>query len=189
MSRSSLLLFSALACACQKTQSDQPDRRTDTVAAVAPSGPNLYEKGGLSPLLSALREKVSQDPALLMLELRPDQATIQVEAPARLGQLVQYQWRGNALSDPVPLEIRGKGGLAQNLFALSAVDLSNLPTLIETAVTRVDAEHGKPSRVLVRRNLPQDDSVGIRVYVDSPRRSSHVDADARGKPLEAGKYP
>jgi hypothetical protein len=40
--------------------------------------------------------------------------------------------------------------------------------------------------VLIRRNLPHDDSIGIRVYVDSPLRSSHVDADARGKPFEPG---
>ena len=32
-------------------------------------------------------------------------------------------------------------------------------------------------------------SFGMRVYVESPLRSSHVDADAKGKLVEAGKYP
>lgn len=189
MTRGSVLLIGALSCACQKAEGEKPDRRSDTVAAVAPAGHGLFERGGLSPLLSALREKVGQEPSLLMLDLRPDQATVQAEAPTRLGQLVQYQWRASAFSEPVPIEIRGKGALSQNLFPLSGVDLSDLPGLLEAAVARIDAEHGQPSRVLVRRNLPQDDSIGIRVYVESPRRSSHLDADARGKPLEAGKYP
>jgi hypothetical protein len=143
----------------------------------------------LAPLLSALRDKVAPDPSLLRLEVASDQALVQVEAPGKLGQLVQYQWRAGTLSAPVPIELRGKGNLSQNLFPLSALDLSSLPALIDAAVARIDPEEGKASRVLIRRNLPQDDSVGIRVYVDSPRRSSHADADARGKLLEPGKYP
>jgi hypothetical protein len=176
----------ALGCRDRGSKSHQ---RSEAVPASVTAGPDLFGRDALLPLLSALRDKTGADPSLLRLEVASDQALIQVEAPGRLVQLVQYQWRAGALSAPVPIELRGKGNLSQNLFPLSAFDLSGLPALVDAAVARIDAEQGKASRVLVRRNLPQDDSVGIRVYVESPRRSSHVDADARGKLLEPCKYP
>jgi hypothetical protein len=182
------LLASTLALGCRE-RGERLGQRSDAVSASASAGPSVYGREGLTPLVSALREKAGADPSLLRLELMGEQALVQVEAAGRLGQLVQYQWRGGALSNPVPVELSGKGNLSQNLFPLSSLDLSGLPALIDAAVARIDAEHGKASRVLIRRNLPQDDSVGIRIYVESPLRSSHVDADARGKLLEAGKYP
>lgn len=182
------LIVGALSLGCRERDS-KSSQRSEAVSAASPSGASLYGRGGLSPLLSALREKAGADPSLLRLELAADRAAVQVEASGRLGQLVQYQWRGGALSAPIPIELRGKGNVAQNLFPLSALDLSNLPALVEAAVAKIDAENGKVSQVLIRRNLPQDDSIGIRVYVDSPLRSSHVDADARGKLLESAKYP
>ena len=190
MRRTSLtcLLLGLLAVGCRERGS-KSNQRSEAVAASASAGPSLFGRDALLPLLSALRDKAGADPSLLRLEVAGDQALVQVEAPGRLGQLVQYQWRAGTLSAPVPIELRGKGNLSQNLFPLSALDLSNLPALVDAAVARIDGEQGKASRVLVRRNLPQDDSVGIRVYVESPLRSSHVDADARGKLLEPGKYP
>lgn len=183
-----LCLLAALLVGCRE-RNPRPTQRSEAVSATAPTGPGLLGRGGLAPLLAALREKAGPDPSLLRLELGTDQALVQLESKARLGQLVQYQWRASALSEPVPLEIRGKGSVSQNLFPLSTLDPAALPALLDAAVARIDAEHGQVSRVLIRRNLPQDDSVGIRVYVESPLRSSHVDADTRGKLQEAGKYP
>jgi hypothetical protein len=181
-------LLGALLVGCRE-RNPKPTQRSEAISASAPTGPGLLGRGGLVPLLAALREKAGADPSLLRLELGTDQAMVQLETNARLGQLVQYQWRANTLSDAVPLEIRGKGNVPSNLFPLSALDPNALPALVDAAVARIDAEYGKASRVLIRRNLPQDDSVGIRVYVESPLRSSHVDADARGKLQEPGKYP
>lgn len=193
MSRTRLVLVGGLVAAtfvsaCRE-RGAKPNQRSEAVPATAASGPSLFGRGGLSPLLAALREKAGADPSLLRLELAQDQATVQVESAGGLGQLVEYQWRAGALSTGTPIELRGKGNLSQNLFPLSALDLSALPTIVDAAVAKIDPENGKVSRVLIRRNLPQDESVGVRVYVESPLRSSHVDADARGKLLEPGKYP
>jgi hypothetical protein len=193
ISRMRLALMSGLlvvtcASACRE-RSAKTNQRSEAVTATTPSGPSLFGRGGLSPLLAALREKTGADPSLLRIELTQDQATVQVEASSGLGQLVQYRWQSGALSAPTAIELRGKGNVSQNLFPLSALELSGLPALLDAAVAKIDAENGKVSRVLIRRNLPQDDSVGMRVYVESPLRSSHVDADARGKLLEPGKYP
>ena len=118
-----------------------------------------------------------------MLELSPERAVVQLEARERLGQLVQYEWRNGSLKGPIPIELRGKGTLAQNLFPFAAVELEAIPSLVELARARIDRDNGTLRSVLIRRNLPNDDSVGIRVYIDSPLRSGQLDAYARGRVL------
>jgi hypothetical protein len=87
------------------------------------------------------------------------------------------------------VELRGSGALGENLFPLSSLKVEQIPELARAAVARVDREHGRVERIVIRRNLPADEAVGIRVYVDSPIRSSHVDADARGKISESARVP
>jgi hypothetical protein len=183
--------LSALSAGCPDERAREHGRRADSVAPAEASakGINLYSRAGLDGLAALLRQKGGGKPSLLMLDIAADRAIAQLEASARPGLIVQVVWRDGALGDEVPVELGGKGTLAQNLFPLSAVDLSVIPALLTAALARVDADNGKVSHVLIRRNLPHDESIGIRVYVESPLRSSHVDADVRGKLLEAGKYP
>ena len=42
------------------------------------------------------------------------------------------------------------------------------------------------SHVVLRRNLPLDENVQFRVYVQSPAKDGYVDADASGKLLGGG---
>lgn len=124
-----------------------------------------------------------------MLELTREHATIQVEAPNARGAVVQYEWGDGTLKGPIPVELHGSGALDTNLFPLSAVELREIPGLARAAVERIDREHGQVERIVVRRNLPTDEAVGIRVYVKSPIRSSHVDADARGRINDGSRVP
>lgn len=183
--------LSALGAGCPDERARENGRRADSIApAEAPAkAVNLYSRDGLEGLAALLRQKGGAKPLLLMLDIAADRAVAQLEASGRPNQVVQLEWRGGAPGDEVPVELGGKGSLVQNLFPLSAVDLTVIPPLLTAAVARVDADNGKVSHVLIRRNLPHDDSIGIRVYVASPLRSSHVDADTRGKLLEPGKYP
>ena len=184
-------MLAALAAGCRGERAREQERRTDSVAPTeaAAKADSLFSRQGLEGLAALVRQKAGPKPALLMLDIAANRAVAQVEASGRPGLVVQIEWRGGAARDEVPVELGGKGTLAQNLFPLSAVDLMAIPALLTAAVARVDADNGKVSHVLIRKNLPHDDSIGIRVYVESPLRSSHVDADARGKLLEAGKYP
>ncbi|HTU61461.1 MAG TPA: hypothetical protein VMF89_23560, partial [Polyangiales bacterium] len=129
------------------------------------------------------------DLSVLRVEIWPERAELQVRAPNDPSALVSFVYTGSTFEGPFPLTRAGSGNVDSNLFGFASVDWSNVPATIEQAKARVDPQHGEASRLLVRRNLPHDDNVGLRVYVVSPYRDSHVDADARGRLLEAGRYP
>lgn len=141
---------------------------------------DLFEQSTLMRALTEIRTRVGAA-SVLMLELTQARAIIQVEAAEARGTVVQYEWVDGTLVGPIPVELRGSGALDSNVFPLSAVELQELPNLTRAAVERIDREHGQVERIVVRRNLPTDEAVGIRVYVKSPIRSSHIDADARGR--------
>lgn len=185
----------ALVCfvlvACHDAPGKQSSERRDAIARSSETqkaGPSLYTRATLEQALDDVLGRLGASVGILSIELFPDHARFQVEAPTP-GDVVEYDWRGGNLRGPERLETRGKGSLQQNLFLASSLDFTNIPSLVEVARSRVDAEQGVVSRVLIRRNLPVDENVGIRVYVDSPLRSSHVDADAHARPVDSGKYP
>lgn len=184
------LALALVPLACREPSSATGHRVDAVSSAVAMRPePSLFSQGALDAPLKELRQRVGTAASVLAIELTVDRATIQVEAPTRPGHVVQYEWDEGTLRGPIPVELRGTGVLKSNLFPLSAVELAELDELAEAAVQRVDKEHGKVERIVVRRNLPVDESVGIRVYVESPIRSSHVDADARGKIVEGARIP
>jgi hypothetical protein len=185
-----VFLWLVVAMGCRE-RSSVTEQRFDAVssAAVRPPEPSLYTEGALDTVFAEIRQRVGDVTSVLMLELTTDRAVIQVEAPTRPGYVVQYEWDDGNLRGPVPVELRGSGSLEANLFPLSAVALDQVPGLAKAAVERIDREHGQVERIVVRRNLPVDEAVGIRVYVDSPIRSSHIDADGRGKIAEVSRLP
>lgn len=186
------LLPLLLAVGCKERLSTPGERANavpSTSSAHAAGDASLYSKGALERVSSEIRHRIGERVSVLELELTQNSATIQVEAPTRPGNVVQYEWDGRELHGPVPVELRGSGVLETNLFPLSTVELEQIPELVKTAVERVDKEHGRVERLVVRRNLPVDEAVGIRVYVESPIRSSHVDADARGRIAEWPRLP
>lgn len=184
------LLVVVGAFGCRDRRSAQAQRLDAAPATSEPQPPrpadvhHIFERA-----LSAIRERVGAKASVLVLELTPSRATIQVEAPTRRGHVVQYEWIDGTIRGPIAVELRGRGNLEQNLFPLAAVELSQIPALAKTAVDRIDREHGRVERIIVRRNLPAEEAIGIRVYVDSPIRSSHVDADARGRLVENPRVP
>jgi len=165
-------------------------RRTEAVAPqVNAPHESLLSPAGIAQFRQAVGAKWNAQIATLRVELSPERAAIQLRAPDDPSSLVEFVYTGTEFAGPFALTQRGSGQLEQNLFQFSAVDWDALPALLEAAKGRVDSQYGEPNRVLVRRNLPQDESVGFRVYVASPYRDSQVDADAHGKLIEPGRYP
>ena len=185
----------AVAClgllSCHAAPASEGAQRREAVATSArprDEGPSLYARGVFEQAAHTVLGRLGASTGILMIEVFPDHARFEVES-SKPGEVVEYEWRHNGVRGPTPLELKGKGSLQQNLFLASSLDFGSLPALVDLARARIDGEQGSVSRVLIRRNLPIDESVGMRVYVESPLKSSHVDADARGKPLDSGKYP
>jgi succinyl-diaminopimelate desuccinylase len=147
---------------------------------------SLYTAPGIAKAVTAIRERVGDSGSALAIEVFPDRLLIQVANPAR-DAVLAYEWSSEEMRGPLPVELRGSGSLTSNIFPLSLVDLSSVPELAKSARARVDPEHGEVTRILVRKNLPLDDSVTMRAYVTSPIKSGHLDADASGRPLNAAR--
>jgi hypothetical protein len=172
-----------LALSCAERLDKSSHARSDAVASASQemSGPSLFTRERLTPALAELQAKTSGK--LLRLEIRPNELLVQAEDTSTPGAVVELHYRDGKLSDAEHATLKGKGQLADNLFALSDVKLEALQELTQRAVQHVDAENGSVELVLVRRNLPETDDVRLRVYVQSPRQSGFVDADHALQPL------
>lgn len=183
--RSLLLAMLAVhgSLACTETGAKRSRSRSEAVSSASRemSGPALFSGETLAPALQALRGKA--DGKLLRLEIRAHELLMQAEDTSSPGAVLELHYRDGKVSDPEHAALRGKGQLSDNLFELDEVKLDTLAQLTQQAVQRVDADSGSVDWVLIRRNLPDSDEVTVRVYVSSPRKSGHVDADAQGRIL------
>jgi hypothetical protein len=145
------------------------------------SGPALFSNETLIPALQAVRTRA--DGKALRVEIHAHELVLQTEDTSAPGTVLELHYRDGKLGEAEHATLRGKGQLADNLFQLDDVKLDTISQLTREAVERIDAENGNVDLVLVRRNLPDSEDVRIRVYVSSPRKSGHLDADEHGKPL------
>jgi hypothetical protein len=185
----SLLTFSALLVLALPLASCDALARAEkpTLEASAEPAASGLSLLGPEPLASAkLAIDDTLGPTVKVLELRayPDHWVIQAEDPERPGRLFQLEYRDGRLGAPLEMTLRGPGELGENLFFLSEVSLAELPTLADKARKSVDPEDGVVDYVLVRRALPFDTDVRLRVFVKSPRRDGYLDADRTGRPIE-----
>ena len=182
MTRHVLLLVLWMVPACDRAA----DRIVRVETTEAAPGPSLLEQ---EPLQNALRELTRAAPKpirALELVVTREHVVLQAQHPEERDSVVQFEYAGSAVKGPVPVELRGAGELQHNLFSLDDVALDKIPALAKTAVLRVDPADGEVTRVVVRRALPVDERVEMRLFVKSPRRDGHLDADATGKPLGEG---
>jgi succinyl-diaminopimelate desuccinylase len=167
---------------CQGSASRQERARADAVAGK--EEPSLLERARLAPVLAQLTRRFEPKTRVLEIEIDARRCLIQAEDPAQKGRLLEYEYKQGAFGEPRLVELRGTGDLDENLFTLDSVRLAALPDLLGAAVEKVDSHDGRATRILVRRNLPDSEDVRVRVFVDSPRRSGHLDGNADGQPLE-----
>ena len=178
-----LLLVALPTLGCEERGGRASRGRSDAVSSASRemSGPALFSSETLAPALQALRARA--DGKALRVEIRAHDLTLQAEDTSTPGAVLELHYRDGKVGDAEHATLRGKGQLADNLFELDDVKLGAIPQLTREAIERVDPENGNVSLVLVRRDLPESDDVRIRVYVSSPRKSGHVDADAQGNLL------
>jgi hypothetical protein len=176
-------LVALLALGCDERSGRSSRGRSEAVSSASRemSGPALFSNDTLAPALQALRARA--DGKALRVEIRAHDLVLQAEDTSAPGAVLELHYRDGKVGDAEHATLRGKGQLADNLFELDDVRLDAIPQLTREAIKRVDSENGTVSLVLVRRNLPDTDDVRIRVYVSSPRKSGHVDADVQGNLL------
>ena len=173
-----VLSIGAAASGCENS-TGAAQRRSEAVADAMPSSRTSFERPEVRRWLASVRRAVGSA-RVLMLDVREHQVTVQYESKAQPGAVLETLIEDGRSAEPARAELRGSGDLTANLFALGDVALDKIPEVATAAATQVDAQDGRITRVLVRRQLPQTDAVRLRVYVESPRLSGYADFDASG---------
>lgn len=177
-----VLAVPLLASGCEAKSSAAESGRADSIASDDSDG-TLLRGEPLARGLEQLRAAAGEPTLALSLMVKSNRLVLQAQDSQHPSRVLEYQYRRGHVTEPVEVELRGGGKLEENLFPLADVKLDGIETLARTAIQRIDPQDGKVREVIVRRNLPVDRSVQIRVYVDSPRRSGSLDATEDGRPL------
>jgi hypothetical protein len=173
-----MLALGAAASGCENA-TGAVQRRSDALADAMPSTRTSFERSEVRRWLGVVRRVVGSA-RVLMLDVREHQVTVQYESKAQPGAVLEVLLEEGRTSEPARAEVRGTGDLAANLFSLGDVALDKIPEAATTAAAQIDAQDGRITRVLVRRQLPQTEAVRMRIYVESPRLSGNADFDTSG---------
>lgn len=181
-------MFFAIAC-------DRPaEKQTPTAAPPSASsapvvdpGPSLLTVEGFVPALAEIRARFTDPIQALDLRVYSDRIVLQAQDPNEPTHVDQYVYRNAKVSGPVPVKLQGKGKLEDNLFPLEDVKLDALPSIVARALDASPVEKAKVSHVRIKRNLPEEMDIIIRVHLTSARADAFVDADADGNMLEPQK--
>lgn len=180
------LAFCCLSLALASCDGGQKQAPRAEPSAAPQAAPSLLLAANLLPALDLLKRQAGPNIQALELDAYPDHLVLKARDLALPARVLQHVYRDGRLEKPVPVRLLGAGKLDENLFPLSDAQLDAIPELCRSAVKTVDERFGKVSHVLLRRNLPLDENVQFRVYVQSPAKDGYVDADASGKLLGGG---
>jgi hypothetical protein len=117
---------------------------------------------------------------ILTIAIYPTYSFAQVQDPTIPANVDEFPWRDGSVGPSSPVQLIGEGDLEANLFSDTEVNWAAIPGLIEASAAALAIEGGEVTHVIVERNLPFTADVVIRVYVNGPRSSGFVEADAQG---------
>jgi hypothetical protein len=163
------------------TRAEMPAASADKPAAGIARGSLLVSAAAMEVAEEAFREKLGASIVALELTIFANRVVLQAQDPKRPERVLQYEYRSGRVYGPIPVELQGPGQLADNLFPLGEAAIDSVPSLVESAIDKIDAAHGDVRYVSLRRNLPVAMDLRFRVFVTSPERDAQVYADANGK--------
>lgn len=174
---------------CEESESPEPA----ALRTPAPLAPVPLSAAFISRAVNALERSLAEDSELLEIRVSGRQFSLQV-ADGETKKLQQLDYVEKETSPgqpplgrvfgPVPIELRGQGQVAENLFLYSEVDLKGIARSFSVAQQAVDPDDGKVERLVVRRFLPFSEGLRARIYVHSPRMSGSIDTNENGIPLK-----
>lgn len=101
----------------------------------------------------------------------------------------RYQLREGLWRDPTPVKLIGpkqtEESIAAATFDPNEVVFAEIQNLAKDAPARLKVETPEVSHIMIRRPLPFEKDVRIRVFVTGPRSSGFVDYDKKGAFLKA----
>jgi len=145
--------------------------------------PALFDGEGPAPLIAALRTKFGENVRVIEVTIYPDRGNVRVQDPAHRENLDDWNWSAKeGLHDPRPVHTSKSDAFEAKLFGVGEVRWDKLPELARTALAQLALPDAAVTHAIVERNF--DGAVGIRIYVDGPRRGGYLEAAADGRVLK-----
>lgn len=160
--------------ACSKTAPQDP------LAIEQPARVSYLTPRYLDEAIDKLLEPLARPVRVLSLTALHGVVVLHVQDPKNPRQVVEYRLADNRVTGPVPVELKGPGKLADNLFRADALDAH----VASKVLTQVRSEYSEDVRKLVlTRNLPTSMDIQFRVFLKTPAGDRIVTADKNGRLL------
>jgi len=135
------------------------------------------------------KERFPQGARALEVNLYPTYVFTNVQDQAQRTHVDRYQLRDGRWKDPEPVRLMGntktEADINAAVFDPSEVVFADIPKLIKDTLSRVKVESPTISHVSVKRPLPFDKEVTIKVFVNGPRSNGWADYDKKGTFIKA----
>ncbi len=166
----------------QSNELSDPDLSNNDRATLGLTGneKTLFQGGAPSAVAASLDNAAPGQPTMfLQMLLYPDYAFATAQNSTLPDHFDEYYWRGGKIGTPSPKDNDAEA--ANQVFSVDQVNWTGLSTLVANAVNVSKVEQGAVTHVSIGRDtFSADLPVVISVYVDGPRSSAYIEADANG---------
>ncbi|HQZ37250.1 MAG TPA: hypothetical protein PK020_22680 [Ilumatobacteraceae bacterium] len=140
----------------------------------------LFQGAAPGALAIAFDAAIPGEPTMFQeVRLYPDYAFATVQDSTLPDHFDEYGWRTGKIGSPSPQQNDAEA--ANAVFSIDQVNWAGLSALVADAVNVSKVEQGAVTHLSVDRDSFSDGgAIAIRVYVDGPRSSAYIEADANG---------
>ncbi|HET6737244.1 hypothetical protein [Mycobacterium sp.] len=144
---------------------------------------NLLTAEGIDAAYSAISDKVGADPMQVVeVTIIPTVMTVEAIDPNAPTELNQWSYTAGTVGPSRPVDYDDDTeALQQNLFAVNEVSTSAIVSAINNAIAASEIPGGAVQSLIIKRNIPFDQSVTMFINVEGERSSKQVRADVAGQ--------
>lgn len=169
-----ILIAGALSsCMCGTLDRDEMSERYPYAAG------RLYSRGGLTPILRELEQRLGGTPRLTSISVSPGAVSFTVRDATKPGNLDSLRYDDGSWHDAEPVETSRRDLEDDRSFVLAEVPgLDKLRELIEQALAEVSIEKPRIDGVSVGKGSK---GIEIAIGIKGPRERGRVTFDGAGK--------
>lgn len=166
----------------QSNELTNPDLSNNDRTALGLTGneQTLFQGAAPGAVASAFEAAIPGQPTMFQeVLLYPDYAFATAQDSTLPDHFDEYGWRTGKIGSPSPQQNDAEA--ANAVFSIDQVNWVGLSALVADAVNVSKVEQGAVTHLSVGRDTFSDAGpIVIRVYVDGPRSSAYIEADANG---------
>lgn len=157
----------------------------DTASTYSTDG-TLFANPELAAIVTEVAAESGGDHAIRIV-VYESRVIAEFRNPEKPENVDEYTWNDGTFETPEPVRVSSGDDLDAAEFSPDDVRWDAIAELTSTAVEQTGIEGGEVTHLIVHRPLPFSTEIEIRVFVNGPRGSGFIDADAEGNVTEVNK--